>query len=124
MSSRRLTTPTEGCLSIRSTFSAATPTWCPRPAPGDRVFAVQVSDAPASFDGDYGEATFHRLLPGDGASTSPGSWASSAARRTPLDRPRGISPVTPVMPQRKRELATERLRDIVHSVRARAPSDR
>ncbi len=35
--------------------------------PGDRVFAVQVSDAPADFDGDYGTSTFNRLLPGDGA---------------------------------------------------------
>jgi sugar phosphate isomerase/epimerase len=34
--------------------------------PGDRIFAVQVDDAPAEPSGTLWDDTFHRLLPGDG----------------------------------------------------------
>ena len=94
--------------------------------PGDRVFAVQVSDAPASFHGDYGEATFHRLLPGDGAIDLPGILGA-------LDRagglhwigPEVISPFTAAMPAAEAAtLTTRRIRDIIRSVRAGTPSDR
>jgi sugar phosphate isomerase/epimerase len=38
-----------------------------RRVPGSRIFAVQVADADAELQGDLGEDTFHRRLPGDGA---------------------------------------------------------
>jgi sugar phosphate isomerase/epimerase len=38
-----------------------------RRVPGGRIFAVQVADANAEVQGDLGEDTFHRRLPGDGA---------------------------------------------------------
>src|SRR5262245_19380949 len=34
--------------------------------PGERVFAVQISDAAAELRGSLGDDTFHRMLPGDG----------------------------------------------------------
>jgi sugar phosphate isomerase/epimerase len=88
--------------------------------PGDRVFAVQVSDAPAEFNGDYAEATFHRLMPGDGEIDLAGLLRT-------LDRsgglhwvgPEVISPVTAAMPPASAAVkATERIRDIVRSARA------
>jgi sugar phosphate isomerase/epimerase len=88
--------------------------------PGDRVFAIQVSDAPAEFNGDYGEATYHRLLPGHGAIDLAGILRT-------LDRagalrwigPEVISPATAAMPPVDAAVeATERIRDIIRSVRA------
>ena len=35
--------------------------------PGERIFAVQVADAPAEVRGSIAEDTFHRLLPGEGS---------------------------------------------------------
>jgi sugar phosphate isomerase/epimerase len=88
--------------------------------PGERVFAVQVSDAPAEFSGDYGEATFHRLLPGDGA-------IDLAAVLGVLDRagglrwvgPEVISPATAAMsPADAGVEATDRIRRIIRSTRS------
>ncbi len=92
--------------------------------PGERVFAVQVSDAPADFDGDYANATFHRLLPGDGAIDLESVLGT-------LDRvgglrwvgPEVISPVTAAMaPADAGAEATERIRRIVRTIRSGAPS--
>jgi sugar phosphate isomerase/epimerase len=89
--------------------------------PGDRVFAVQVSDAPAEFNGDYADATFHRLMPGDGQIDLTGLLGT-------LDRagglrwvgPEVISPATAAMPPADAAVAaTERIRDIIRSARAR-----
>jgi sugar phosphate isomerase/epimerase len=88
--------------------------------PGDRIFAVQVSDAPAEFDGDYAAATFNRLLPGDGAFDLTGLLAA-------LDRCGGlrwvgaevISPATAAMPPAAAATeATERIRAIIRSARS------
>jgi sugar phosphate isomerase/epimerase len=88
--------------------------------PGDRVFAVQVSDAPVEFSGDYGEATFNRLLPGDGAIDLPAVLGT-------LDQLGGlhwvgaevISPTTAAMPPGEAASeATERIRNIIRSVRS------
>jgi sugar phosphate isomerase/epimerase len=88
---------------------------------GDRVFAVQVSDAPAETDGDYGEATFHRLMPGDGVTDLAGLLRT-------LDHsgglrwvgPEVISPATAAMPPAAAAVAaTDRIRDIIRSARGR-----
>ena len=88
--------------------------------PGERVFAVQVSDAPAEFSGDYGEATFHRLLPGEGA-------IDLASVLGVLDRagglrwvgPEVISPATAAMsPTEAGVEATDRIRRIVRLTRS------
>ncbi len=88
--------------------------------PGDRVFAVQVSDAPPDYDGNYAEATFQRLLPGDGVIDL------TSVLRT-LDRagglrwvgPEVISPFTAALPPTEAATqATERIRCIIRSIRA------
>jgi sugar phosphate isomerase/epimerase len=94
--------------------------------PGDRVFAVQVSDAPAAFDGDYTEATFHRLVPGDGAIDLPAVLgALDQARGLHWVGPEVISPSTAAMPPAEAAtLTTNRIRDIIRSVRANPPPGR
>jgi sugar phosphate isomerase/epimerase len=88
--------------------------------PGDRVFAVQVSDAPAEFNGDYADATFHRLMPGDGEIDLAGIlrtlYRSGGLRWV---GPEVISPATAAMPPAAAAVeATDRIRDIVRSARA------
>jgi sugar phosphate isomerase/epimerase len=92
--------------------------------PGDRVFAIQVSDAPAEFDGDYGEATFHRLLPGDGAIDLAGVLRTlDAAGGLHWVGAEVISPSTAAMPPAEAATqTTERIRAIIRSFRAAAPS--
>ena len=88
--------------------------------PAERVFAVQASDAPAELSGDYGAATFHRLLPGDGAIYLAGVLGV-------LDRagglrwvgPQVISPATAAMsPADAGVKATDRIRRIIRSTRS------
>lgn len=89
--------------------------------PGDRIFAVQVSDADLEPKGSLGEDTFHRRLPGDGA------FDLAALLRT-LDRmdalrwvgPEVISPETAAMaPVDAARVAGERVRSLVAAARAR-----
>jgi sugar phosphate isomerase/epimerase len=90
--------------------------------PGARIFAVQVSDAPAEIRGSLGEDTFHRLMPGDGCFDLP------RALRT-LDRigglrwvgPEVLSPVTAAMPPVE---AARRARDCTRELIARVRSSR
>ena len=87
--------------------------------PGDRVFAVQVSDAPAEFNGDYGEATFHRLLPGDGVIDLAGVLRTlDAAGGLHWVGPEVISPSTAAMsPAEAATQSTDSIRRIIRSIR-------
>jgi sugar phosphate isomerase/epimerase len=87
--------------------------------PGERILAVQVSDAPAELQGNLGEDTFHRRLPGDGELDLAGALAA-------LDRVGGLrwvgaevlSPETAAMPPAEAgRVATARVRDLVTRVR-------
>jgi sugar phosphate isomerase/epimerase len=93
--------------------------------PGERIFAVQVSDAAAEVRGSLSEDTFNRLLPGDG------SFDLLRTMRA-LERKRGlrwigaevISPLTAAMaPADAARLATGRVRDLVARVRSARASD-
>jgi sugar phosphate isomerase/epimerase len=87
--------------------------------PGERIFAVQVADAPAEVHGSIAEDTFNRLLPGDG------SFDLVRVLRA-LDRigglrwvgPEVLSPVTAAMaPADAARLAGDRVRDLIVQAR-------
>ena len=87
---------------------------------GERVFAVQVSDAAAEVRGSLNEDTLNRLLPGDGSFDLPRVLGV-------LDRKRCLrwvgaevlSPVTKAMaPSDAARLATGRVRDLIARVRS------
>jgi sugar phosphate isomerase/epimerase len=88
--------------------------------PGDRIFAVQVADAPTEVQGSIEEETFNRRLPGDG------SLDLDRVIRS-LDRigglrwvgPEVISPQTQAMdPAGAARLAGGRVRDLITRVRS------
>ena len=90
--------------------------------PGERIFAVQISDSSAELRGSLRDETMNRLLPGDGEFDLPGVVAA-------LDRigglrwvgPEVISPATEAMPPvEAARLAGDRVRDLVAGVRAGA----
>jgi sugar phosphate isomerase/epimerase len=83
--------------------------------PGDRIFAVQVADAPARLNGTLAEDTFNRMLPGDGELDLTGVVRA-------LDRmgalrwvgPEVISPFTASMPPvEAARLAGDRVRQLL-----------
>ncbi|WP_230203320.1 sugar phosphate isomerase/epimerase family protein [Parafrankia discariae] len=88
--------------------------------PGDRVFAVQVSDGPAAPPDDIGRDTFNRLLPGDGGfdlvrllgvldGIGALGWVG----------PEVLSPATEGMPAtRAAGLGAARVRELIDQVRA------
>ncbi len=92
--------------------------------PGERIFAVQVSDAAREVRGSLGEDTYHRLLPGDGCFDLPGvlgvldrigalRWVGAEV----------LSPETEAMdPADAARLATRRVRDLIARVRS-TPND-
>ena len=88
--------------------------------PGDRIFGVQVADAPAEPAGSLGEETFHRLLPGEGDLDLVGVLSA-------LDRigglrsigPEVISPVTAALPATEVARAA---RDLIAGLIVRARS--
>ena len=93
--------------------------------PGDRIFAVQVSDAAAEVRGDLNQDTFNRLLPGDGSFDLPRALAA-------LDRIGGLrwvgaevlSPVTAAMaPADAGRIATGRVRELIARVRSTPTAD-
>jgi sugar phosphate isomerase/epimerase len=91
--------------------------------PGDRVFSVQVSDAPAEPSAPLVEETFNRLLPGEGDLDLTGLLA--ALDRTGALRwvgPEVLSPVTAAMaPTEAARLAGRHVRELVSRVRSAAP---
>ncbi|MET0727078.1 MAG: TIM barrel protein [Acidimicrobiales bacterium] len=91
--------------------------------PGDRIFGVQVCDAPVEVRGTLSEDTFHRLLPGDG------SFDLERVLRV-LDEigglrwvgPEVLSPTTAAMaPVDAARLAGDRVRELIDRVRAPRP---
>ncbi len=83
--------------------------------PGDRIFAVQIADAPAQLQGTLADDTFHRMLPGDGDLDLTGVVRA-------LDRmgglrwvgPEVISPLTASMPPvDAARLAGDRVRQLL-----------
>ncbi|MGF7237109.1 MAG: sugar phosphate isomerase/epimerase family protein [Frankia sp.] len=88
--------------------------------PGERIFAVQVSDGAAEIQGSIGQDTLNRRLPGDGC------FDLARVLRT-LDRigglgwvgPEVISPATEAMiPAEAARLAGNRVRDLIAQVRS------
>jgi sugar phosphate isomerase/epimerase len=88
--------------------------------PGDRIFAVQLSDAAAQVRGSLVEDTFDRKMPGDGALDLVGAVRA-------LDRigglrfvgPEVISPVTAAMPPADAaRLGRARVRDLIAAARS------
>ncbi|HEY7105827.1 MAG TPA: sugar phosphate isomerase/epimerase [Acidimicrobiia bacterium] len=93
--------------------------------PGDRILAVQVSDAPADVQGSLGEDTFHRRLPGDGDLDLAGALA--AIDRVGALRWVGaevLSPETAAMPPAEAgRVATDRVRALVARVQSGRAAD-
>jgi sugar phosphate isomerase/epimerase len=86
--------------------------------PGDRIFAVQVSDASAMPSGSLGDETFHRLLPGDGELDLP-SVLRIVQRNGGLRwvGPEVISPDLAAMPSvDAARLAVDRVRQLVELI--------
>jgi sugar phosphate isomerase/epimerase len=88
--------------------------------PGERIFAVQVSDGATEVQGSLAEDTLNRLLPGDGSFDLTRAVAA-------LDRigglrwvgPEVISPATRAMPPAEAaRLARDRIRDLIDHVRS------
>jgi sugar phosphate isomerase/epimerase len=88
--------------------------------PGERIFAVQVSDGAAEVQGSLAEDTLNRLMPGDGSFELTRAIAA-------LDRigglrwvgPEVISPATQAMPPTEAaRLARDRIRDLIDRVRS------
>jgi sugar phosphate isomerase/epimerase len=91
--------------------------------PGDRIFAVQISDAAPEVQGTLVEDTFNRLMPGDGAFDLVRVLAA-------LDQkgslrwigPEVISPATAAMaPVDAMRIARERIEDLIGQVRSKHP---
>jgi sugar phosphate isomerase/epimerase len=88
--------------------------------PGERIFGVQVSDAPAEPGQSLAEETFHRLMPGDGALDLIGLLtALDAIGGLHHVGPEVLSPVTAAMPALDAaEAAASRIRELLAAARA------
>jgi sugar phosphate isomerase/epimerase len=88
--------------------------------PGDRIFAVQISDAAAEVQGTLVQDTFNRLMPGDGALDLVRVLAALDQKGSlQWIGPEVISPATAAMaPVESLRIARQRIEDLIGQVRS------